>query len=118
MDGSQSAMSSDEPDSLGVHAAAAPRVINRPEGRDQQKRKKRGGGDSSAMEAFQKSLTDMAASSATHAKLVVCLIHPEREINFKEIKLCLRTNHHQLLHHLEDLPVAHLMTLTPRTSSL
>ncbi|CAL1389257.1 unnamed protein product [Linum trigynum] len=55
----------------GLHAVAAPRMINHPEGRDQQKRKKIGGGDSFAMEAFQKSLADMAESSATHAKLAV-----------------------------------------------
>ncbi|CAL1397282.1 unnamed protein product [Linum trigynum] len=30
-----------EPDSPDLHAVAAPRVLNRPEGRDQQKRKKK-----------------------------------------------------------------------------
>ncbi|CAL1361656.1 unnamed protein product [Linum trigynum] len=71
MDGSFSTMSNDEDDSFGVQATASPNVLNHPAGRDQSKRKRRGGGDSSTMEAFQKSLAEMAASSATHGRLAI-----------------------------------------------
>ncbi|CAL1397077.1 unnamed protein product [Linum trigynum] len=86
MDGTQSAMSSDEPDSPGLHAVAAPRVLNRPEGRDQQKRKKRGGVEPVGMEAFQKSLADMAASdeswfSANYCDSSLMTSHINRDEN-------------------------------------
>ncbi|CAL1405417.1 unnamed protein product [Linum trigynum] len=61
MDGFSSSMPS------GVQASGHPYVIRRPEGRDKQKKNKRGGADgNSTMEAFQKIMEDMATSNARH----------------------------------------------------
>ncbi|CAN0905750.1 hypothetical protein LINGRAHAP2_LOCUS23850 [Linum grandiflorum] len=66
-------------DSSGVEPSASPFVINRPDGRDKQKRKKRGtpDGRDACMEAWQKTMSDMVTNSNTHTRLA--LAREERE---------------------------------------
>ncbi|CAN0841049.1 hypothetical protein LINGRAHAP2_LOCUS3065 [Linum grandiflorum] len=63
-------MLSGQHDSPDIEPSASPFVINRPDGRDKKKKKKRGTPDSrdACMEAWQKAMSEMVTNSNTHTR--------------------------------------------------